>query len=368
MTTSRRDFLRSSLALAATVGAGGVLAACGDDEEGGGAAETGAGPSTTAAADSSTTTSAPEVQRLTVMMPFTLSPNFIADIAAKSSGAMAAHGIDLDLQFAQGAPQALQQLAAGNVTIIRNGPVETLQAIVNEDAPFMTIGMVNQRTNYTLTSLPESAYALTDLGGLTVGLPTLGGNAEFVLDLVLRAADVDPATVGRQAVGNEASAYGVMQEGVVDALFVTTSAVAAIRAAGQEPHVDPLADVNPLLGTNLVTTQQFIDERRDVIVAYLAALHETMIGLNDPARRAELVAAVVADDWELPQLEDPAAADRIVASVAGPWFADGEENLLRNLPERWEAGVAELVELGVLPEGSAATDFYTNDLLDEAVG
>lgn len=355
------------MALAATVGAGGALAACGDDDdEGAGTGDSGA--ATTTSASESTTTTAAEPQRLTVMMPFTLSPNFIADIAAVSSGAMERFGVDLDLQFAQGAPQALQQLAAGNVTVIRNGPVETLQAIVNEDAPFVTIGMVNQRTNYTLTSLPESAYALTDLGGLTVGLPTLGGNAEFVLDLVLRAADVDPATVGRQAVGNEASAYGVMQEGVVDALFVTTSAVAGIRAAGQEPYVDPLEDVNPLLGTNLVTTQQFVEERRDLIVAYLAALHETMIALNDETQRAELIAAVVADDWELPQLEDPAAADRIVASVAAPWFTDGEENLLRNLPERWEAGVAELVELGVLPEGSEATDFYTNDLLDEAVG
>lgn len=367
MTTSRRSFLRGSLALAGTVGTAGILAACGDDDETGGAAESGTGPTTTTEG-SSTSTSTPELQRLTVMMPFTLSPNFIADIAATSAGIMAAHGVDLDLQFAQGAPQALQQLAAGNVTVIRNGPVETLQAVVNEDAPFLTIGMVNQRTNYTLTSLPEDAHALTDLGGLTVGLPTLGGNAEFVLDLVLRAAGVDPATVARQAVGNEASAYGVLQEGVVDALFVTTSAVAAIRATGEEPHVDPLADVNPLLGTNLVTTEQFAEERREVIVAYLAALHETMLALNDPARRAELVAAVVADDWELPQLEDPAAADRIVASVAAPWFADGEENLLRNLPERWEAGVAELVELGVLPAGSRATDFYTNDLLDEAVG
>ena len=93
------------------------------------------------------------------MMPFPLSVNFIADVVAKSGGFMDDEGIDLDLQFARSAPQALQQLAAGNVTVVRNGPVETVQAIVGEDAPFVTIGMPNQRTNYTLTSLPDEQGA-----------------------------------------------------------------------------------------------------------------------------------------------------------------------------------------------------------------
>jgi ABC-type nitrate/sulfonate/bicarbonate transport system substrate-binding protein len=358
------------MALAATFGAPALVAACGGDD-GDAVASSGQPPTTAPPSEesSSTTAVAPEPQGLTVLMPFPQSPNFIADIAAVSSGAMEAAGIDLDLQFATGAPQALQQLAAGNVQVIRNGPVETIQAVVNEGAPFVTIGMVNQRTNYTLTSLPEDAYALADLGGLTVGLPTLGGNAELTFGVVARAAGVDPATVTLQAVGNEASAFGVLQEGVVDALFVTTSAVAAIRAAGEQPHVDELPEVNPLLGTNLVTTQQVMDEHHDAIVAYLGALHATMLGLNDEAQRGELIAAVVADDrWDLPQLADPATADRIVASVAAPWFVEGEDNLLRNVPERWEAGVAELIEQGIVPEGTAATDLYTNDLLDEATG
>jgi hypothetical protein len=53
--------------------------------------------------------------------------------------------------------------------------------------------------------------------------------------------------------------------------------------------------------------------------------------------------------------------------VTSRWFEDGEENLLRNIPERWEEGVAELIEQGIIPEGTSATDLYTNDLLDEAL-
>jgi ABC-type nitrate/sulfonate/bicarbonate transport system substrate-binding protein len=346
------------MAAAATIGAGGLLAACGDDDESTTEATSGSGE---------TTTTSPTPTKLTVMMPFPLSVNFLGDIVAKSAGFMDDAGIDLDLQFATGAPAALQQLAAGNVTVIRNGPVETIQAIVDEDAPFITIGMPNQRTNYVLASMPDAPLGLGDLSGRTVGLPSLGGNAEFTLDLLLREAGVDPAQVQRQAVGLEASSYALLQEGVIDAMLVVRSTIAAIKAMGENPTVDFLEDVNPLLGTNLVTTTEFMEERRDPIVAYLKGLHAAMLALNDPAKVPDLIAAVQADDWDLPQLADPDAAKAIVASVASRWFEDGEENLLRNIPERWEEGVAELIEQGVVPAGTEATDLYTNDLLDEAL-
>jgi ABC-type nitrate/sulfonate/bicarbonate transport system substrate-binding protein len=336
---------------------GGILAACGDDED---------EPTATTTGDGTTTTTALEAKALTAMMPFPLSINFISDVVAKSGGFMDQVGIDLDLQFARSAPQALQQLAAGNVTVVRNGPVETIQAIVGEDAPFITIGMPNQRTNYTLTSLPDAPFALADLAGKTVGLPTLAGNAEFTFDLLLKAEGIDPASVARQAVGLEASAYGLMQEGVVDVLFVTRSTNAGIRALGEEPSVDLLEDVNPLLGTNLVTTRTFAEERREEIVAYLKGLHAAMLAINDEAQLTELI-PVTRAEWDLPQLDDVEKAKPVIASVAGRWFEDGEENLLRNIPERWESGVAELIELGVFPEGTEATDLYTNDLLDEAL-
>jgi ABC-type nitrate/sulfonate/bicarbonate transport system substrate-binding protein len=249
---------------------------------------------------------------------------------------------------------------------VRNGPVETVQAVVGEDAPFVTIGMPNQRTNYTLTSLPDAPLALAELAGHAVGLPTLGGNAEFTFDLLLRAEGVDPAAVERQAVGLEASSYGLLQEGLVDALFVTRSTNAGIRALGEEPHVDLLESANPLLGTNLVTTRQFMDERRAEIVAYLKGLHAAMLAINDEARLEALI-PVTREDWDLPQLDDVETAKPVIASVASRWFEDGEENLLRNIPERWETGIAELIDLGVVPAGTEATDLYTNELLDEAL-
>ena len=360
MYPSRRDFLRHSFTTAAVLGAGGLVVACGDDDD------SGATTSGDEATSSSETTAAEKLS-LTALMPFPLSVNFIADVVAISGGFFEEAGIEVDLEFTTGAPAALQQLAAGNVTVIRNGPVETIQAMVNEDAPFITIGMPNQRTNYVLASLPGAPLSFADLADKTVGLPTLGGNAEFTLDILLREAGVDPATVKRQAVGLEASSYGSLEGGVVDALFVVRSTIAGIKAQGEEIEVDFLEDVNPLLGTNLVTSTDYVEERRAELVAYLEGLHAAMLALNDEARVPELVEQVLADDWDLPQLQDPEAAKQIIASVASRWFEDGEENLLRNIPERWEAGLALLVEQGIVPEGTDPEDLYTNELLEEAV-
>lgn len=342
------------MAAAAALGTGGLLAACGDDDD----EPASTGPAVGAAPS--------EPLPITVMMPFPLGINFIADVAAESGGYMEDAGVDLDLQFARSAPQALQQLAAGNVTVIRNGPVEMIQAIVNEGAPFVSIGMVNQRTNYTLVSAPDARLGMADLGGKAVGMPTLAGNAEFTLDLLLKAAGVDPTTVRREAVGDQGSSYALLEEGRIDSLFVSRSTVAGIKALGEDPHVDLLEDVNPLLGTALVSTTQYIEERRDAIVAYLRGLHAAMLDLDDEAKVAELIPQVRAD-WDLPQLDNPEQAKPVIAAVTSRWFEDGEENVLRNLPDRWETGVAELAELGYLPAGVEATDLYTNDLLDEAL-
>ncbi len=150
-------------------------------------------------------------------------------------------------------------------------------------------------------------------------------------------------------------------------MMVPRSTVAGIRAMGEEIEVNLLEDVNPLLGTNLVTTTEFLDERRDALVAYMEGLHEAKVALNDESRVPELVDAVLADDWDLPQLQDPDAAKATVAAVASRWFEDGEENLLRNIPERWEQGIAELAELGVVPEGTDPSRLYTNEIVEEAV-
>lgn len=353
---SRRDFLHASLAAAVAIGAGGLLSACGDDSD-------------TKPASSGTEPSTVELSKLTAMMPFPLYLAFFADCASKSGGYMAEHGIDLDLQFARSAPQALQQLAAGNVALIRNSPIGLVKAVSQESAPFVSIATVNQRIIYNVLSAESAPLReITDLEGKTIGLATLAGNAESTLDLILKAVGIDPAAVKREAVGNEAVSFELIEAGRIDGVFATHEATAAIVESGVAAYVNDLGEkTNPLLGTSLVVTRETAESRHDDLVGYLRGLKEALDVVIDGGDDLAALIPKVRKDWDLPQLDDPAAATPVIQGVASMWLAAGRENLLRNVPERWEEGIEGFTKLKIAKEGSKATDFYTNDLIDEAL-
>jgi NitT/TauT family transport system substrate-binding protein len=373
MTPSRRDFLRKSFAAALAATAGGVvLGACGDDDDdaaSGTTAVTTAPTSSTSGSGASTTstTAARQVQQLTALMPFPLFLTFIADVTSVSGGFQEAEGVDLELQFGQSAPQALQQLAAGNVPITINGPLTIVRAVSQEEAPFVAIATEMQETIYRLVSTPSSKIeALAGLEGATVGFPSLGGNAEDVFNLVSRDAGLDPEDVNRVAVGNDAASLAFLDDGRVDVIFGTLEAATGMATGGAQLNIAKVPNANPLLGFSLVVQRETIESRREVLVGYLAAMHKTVTALLDPDQRPELLTKVRAD-WELPQLDDPARANPVIDALLSLWLAAGEENLMRNVPERWEDGVARFVESGIAKPGSTATDFYTNELVDEAL-
>ncbi len=303
------------------------------------------------------------------MMPFPLYLAFFADCASKSAGYMAANGIDLDLTFARSAPQAVQQLAAGNVEVIRDAPIGLVKAVSRESAPFVSIATVNQRIIYNLLSAKRAPLrGLTDLTGKTVGLATLAGNAENTLDFVLEAAKVDPASVKRQAVGNEAASFEMIKAGRVDAVFATHEATASIMESEPDAYLDDLGDkTNPLLGTSIVVSRKTLRTRHDDLVGYLRALKKALDVVLDGGAALEALLPEVRKDWDLPQLDDPATAIPVIQGVGKMWTAAGRENLLRNVPERWDEGVQGFIDQKIAKKGSKATDFYTNDVIDEAL-
>lgn len=279
---------------------------------------------------------------------------------------MADHGVDLDLTFSRSAPQALQQLAAGSVAVVRNAPIAVARAVAAEGAPFVSIGMPVQQLLYILISTPDAPVdALDDVVGKRVGLPTLGGQAEDLFGLLMKSSGLDPASVTLEAVGNETTSYALVEEGRVDAIFGTREAAAVMENAGLTPHTAEVDDANPLLGVALVATQETIDAQRETIVAYLQGLAETMQAIKGGT--ADDLLALVADDYDLSNLKQPDEVDRtVIETIANMWFAAGDENLLRNVPEQWDAGVDAFQRLKIIPADAQATDFYTNDLWDEA--
>jgi NitT/TauT family transport system substrate-binding protein len=357
---SRRQFLQRSVAAGLVLGGGGLVTGCGDDDAGTASSGSNAG------GDSGTSTTA-ALQELSIMMPSQVALNYVADLAGSSGGYMEEHGVDLDVQFAQQAPQTSQQLAAGNVQIIRNAPVAVAKAVAGEGAPFIAFAMPVQQLIYLLVSTPDDPVdSLDQLEGRTVGIPTLGSHAEDTFRLLMSTEGLDPDAVTLEAVGNEPTSYAIMEEGRVDALMATRETTALMEANDMGPHVAEIESSNPLMGIALVTTNDVVESERDALVGYLRGLADSMRAVQDRQSRDDLL-ATIGDDWGLSQLKQPTEVDQAVLdTIAGMWFAEGEENLLRNIPEHWEQGVEAFKRLQIIPADARAEDFYTNDLWDEA--
>jgi NitT/TauT family transport system substrate-binding protein len=302
------------------------------------------------------------------MMPFAASLGYVLDLAAKTRGHFDAERLDVGIEFARSSGQAMQSVISGQAQIARAGVLEIVPAVTDQDAPLVAIAMANQRMIYALLSAPDDPVrSLDDVAGKTVGLPSLGGNAQTTLDLVLREGGVDPASVELVPAGFDASAFGLLEEGRIDAMFTNADIRATLEDRGVEIVTADLDDVNPLLGLVLTATRPYAEENGDVLARYLRALDAARGELEDEAVLDEVVTDL-RGDWDIPALENPDLAKRIIGIQAELWYAGGDDTFLRPIPERWERGLAGFAELGAVDEGLDPTDFYTAEHLDEAVG
>jgi NitT/TauT family transport system substrate-binding protein len=359
---SRRRFLLGAAGTAAlALTGGGLLAACGDDDD-----EDGSTAAGTEGRSSRATR--PERAEVTSMMPFAASLGYVLDLAAKSRGHFDDEQLDVDIQFARSSGQALQAVLTGQAHLTRAGVLEIVPAVLDQGAALTAIAMANQRMIYALLSAPDDPIrALEDVRDRTVGLPSLGGNAETTLRLVLQEADIDPASVELVPAGFDAAAFGLIEQGRIDAMFTNADIRATLEAQGADIVAADLEDVNPLLGLVVTTTDEYREGNADVLVRYLRALDRARAELQDEAAVDDVITALKGD-WDIPALDDPELAERIIAIQADLWFAGGEDTFIRPIPERWEEGFAGFERIGAVPRGTDPTRFYTTEYLDEALG
>ena len=127
------------------------------------------------------------------------------------------------------------------------------------------------------------------------------------------------------------------------------------------------ADDDIFLGFGQVylTTKSIIDTSPDLVLRFCKAMKASVDELLSQPLAPIFERA--ARDFDIPGLTDmdkAVATQQATAKVL--WLADGRENLLRNVPRRWVAGVATLRDEGVtgIPDPTA---LYTNQFIDAAL-
>lgn len=310
--------------------------------------------------------SAEAAEAVTVMTPFGFIGDFIDLMNAYSGGHFKKQGLDAKVLGGHGSAQAIQQLTSGTAQYIRAAGIDTMRAVGSaEKLPLISIATLYQGGTFQVISPAEKPVKTAEeLKGKTVGVVSVGGATEILLNLVLRKAGLNPADVPRQVTGNNPGTLQLARQGRVDCFIASTEVVAALEHAHEKIVHWSTDKYVPMPGQCYVTTRNEVDAHADRALRFLRAMKASVDELMTQPLRPIYERA--AKDFEIPGIRN---VDRLIESVEHArtlWLAQGRDNLLRNVPALWAAGAQALTGAGLanLPDPQA---LYTNTLIDKVL-
>lgn len=301
-----------------------------------------------------------------MMTPFGYIADFIEMMNAITGGHMAREGLDAKLMGGQGTAQPIQQLITGGAQMIRASGIDVMRAISTTKAPLVSIATMYQASTFHMVSLrSKPILKAEDLKGKTVGIVSVGGTTEIYLDLILAKGGLKKEDVKREVTGNSPGAAQIMKQGRVDCFIASIQVVVALRRMKEDVEIWSTDRYAPMPGQCYIAHKQAIEAKPDLFVRAMKAMRASAEEIM--TQPLQPIFERAAKQFEIPNIRnvgelvevEKATADRL-------WLSEGRENLLRNVPRLWKAGVDALRESNVANPGDAES-LYTNRFVDEAM-
>lgn len=343
---SRRSFLsRTAAAVAATSGAGVLLAACGDDDDDGGASG--------------------GTEKAIFLNVVPINASFVAELLADQNGYFKEEGLDVTFQATRGSAPALQSVLAGSALITRAGAIETVAAVSTQDAPLMNVAMLEHKSPLWFVSTKENPLdEPKDWEGKTMGLPSEGGTSEQTLDVMLASQGVDLESVERQVVGLSPGTFELVKQGRIDGYTVgSVDGVIFQQEIPEANLLDPSEYVTE--GQCYLVSKRALAEKEDQVVAYLKAIRRGVDEVLDDRPGFDKTIRTLRKKHDLPELENDKLAKAVLKVHTDSWLLEGEENLLRTVPETWQKVYDQLLEIDVAEPDQDPSQWFTNDLIEK---
>lgn len=295
---------------------------------------------------------------------------FTPEMYAYSSGIFEEHGLDVQLQPVQGTSAAIQTLLGGATPITRASTVDVMPGM-ESGQPIVGVGTMAYRSNLRVISTKENPIeSAEDMEGKVIGLGSVGGTSEKMLNFALDGADVPRDSVTRQAVPVTSATYELVKQGQLDGYVVSLDTSIGIVDQNDDAVSSPAGMVDAPERQVWITTQSNLDDpqRVDEIKRFLAAIKEaTQELIDDRENDFENVLATLRDsgDWDFAALKDDAIAVEALNTYTTETWIDstGTVGLLENDEDYWTVIYDAYVEGGLLEGGADPSTWITSDLL-----
>ena len=344
---TRRAFVGRTAGLVAGAGlSGSLLAACGGDDE------------------QTSSAGGKKLDQVTFLTIIPLNLGFITELVGTLNGHFKKEGLDVKIQSTRGSAQAIQSVLQGSALVTRAGAIESVIAISKQNAPLLDIGMQWHKSPLGFASAEAKPLRVpADWKGKKMGIPSEGGTSEWTLDLMLASAGVPLDSVERQVVGFSPGTFDLVKKGRIDGYVIGSTEI--VRFASEVPDavvIDPSKYVEE--GQCYLASKRAMAEKKDQLTAFMNATRAAADDVvadrdNDYKKIIELVRT----KYDFPELKDDKIAQGVMKGQVDAWFVNGEENLMKTVPENWQKVYDQLVKVKLVPGGKDPKPWFTNELV-----
>jgi NitT/TauT family transport system substrate-binding protein len=222
---------------------------------------------------------AQEAISMRYLTPFGFLMGFTETLYGDTGGFFRRHGLNVQIEGGNGSAMAVQQVTAGNALVSRTGGTDLLKAYARDNS-LVAIGDIFPRDIFWVVSLRDRPLARpADMAGKTIGVVSVGGATENLLDMMLVKSGVPRDAVRRQSVGAAPNVIELVRAGRIDGFITTNDGVFQLTTARAPIHAWSTDEVAPAPGQVYITSRRALESQGEALARFLRAVNDTLAAL-----------------------------------------------------------------------------------------
>ncbi|MDQ6432524.1 ABC transporter substrate-binding protein [Mesorhizobium sp. LHD-90] len=303
--------------------------------------------------------------KLVFMEPYDMALEYIHEMNAIVGGHFEKEGLDVEIASIRNTSAAIQQVVTEQAFVGRVGLLDVFKASEAQSEPVISVGTSLHHGIFNVVSRAgDPIRTPEEFKDKLVGLASIGGGQENMLNLLLAGAGVPFDSVNRQAIGSNAGNVEILKAGRVDAFLATVESALLLKRNNEPVEIWPASKYAPLPGGVLLMTRKFAEANPETVVKFLRAMRNSALEINteDSGKILDRITA----KFDIAANEDRDFRIAAIKAYNEMSFVNGEENVMRNVPDVMTMA-ADLASKANIVSVQDVNSLYTNEYIDAAI-
>jgi NitT/TauT family transport system substrate-binding protein len=297
---------------------------------------------------------------LTVGLGFIPNVQFAPFYLADQAGYYAEAGLDVEFQNKID-PDLITLVGQGSVDIGLADGTSVIPA-VSQGIPIRYAAAIYGRFPSIVFAKASSGIdAPADLAGKRLGIPGRYGSSWIMLQALLESAGLTPDDLEIVEYPDFGQGAAVIADAVDASTGFVNNEPVQLELTGEPASILRVDDIVPLPGNGLIAGVETIESKEAAIAAFIAVTLRAMEEIEaDPQVGVDAAITAVPELASAPELQ-LAVLEATIETWRGP--VQEAQGLGATDPADWEASIAYLTELGLVPEPVTVEDVLATGLI-----